>query len=157
MTVLRENKDSLMTVLDALARDPLLVWGPAHGGAAGAGKGASELGDAGEGEGEALNIGRVNLQKKGKKEDEGISASERARQIIQRVESKLTGRDFDTVSNSNPGMCKSISAAMHFLVCARCMLCIQYYPCSLSFQLKHGLAHFFRSQTICSPSPSPLR
>ena len=103
MDVLRLNKDSLITVLDALARDPLLVWGPAAekgAGAARASLGEEEIASSRDGGVDGV-AGEVRLKTRGAgqamKGEDGMTAADKAQQIISRVASKLNGTDFNTV------------------------------------------------------------
>jgi serine/threonine-protein kinase mTOR len=71
MNVLRENKDSLMAMLEAFVHDPLLSW--------------KIVGDKTGNEDED----------KSKLDDSFEYINNRALEVIERISNKLTGRDFD--------------------------------------------------------------
>ncbi|KAK0063750.1 serine/threonine-protein kinase mTOR-like isoform X1 [Biomphalaria pfeifferi] len=111
MAVLRENKESLMAVLEAFVYDPLLSWRlvDAHKTKAGGGKGGKSGGSINESHGSANGDLMENIDgtqsagatKKPEAGDPGEEVSvapevtsKKAISIVNRVRDKLTGRDF---------------------------------------------------------------
>ncbi|KAK7093536.1 serine/threonine-protein kinase mTOR-like isoform X2 [Littorina saxatilis] len=107
MEVLRQNKESLMAVLEAFVYDPLLNWRLVEAGKTKEkGKRSGSYGESQEGGGDLLES--VEAQSASKKLPEGPEMplgsinipsevmNKKAVNIIQRVRDKLTGRDFAT-------------------------------------------------------------
>lgn len=106
MRVLRDNKESITAVLEAFVHDPLINWrlihtsrrgGAAGEGAAGAaaapGAGGQRTGGGGAGAGGTNRRGGVDETHPGD-EEANEALNQRALQVIDRVQQKLTGRDF---------------------------------------------------------------
>lgn len=108
MTVLRENKESLMAVLEAFVYDPLINWRlmtpntakAEAGGGGGLGTGAGDEEEEEESRDSpksvALGAKRVGAKVVGGEDGgtDGEQLNERAITIIARISNKLTGRDF---------------------------------------------------------------
>ncbi|XP_015906953.1 serine/threonine-protein kinase mTOR [Parasteatoda tepidariorum] len=103
MKVLRDNKDSLMAVLEAFVYDPLLNWRLIDAQPKGKhSKSRSESSSSIHDQNDILEV-EVQSQADSKKTDTPIDSwynkpealNEKAVQIINRVQDKLTGRDFD--------------------------------------------------------------
>jgi len=90
MRVLRENKDSVMAVLEAFVYDPLFNWTPLPTDAAAAASASSEVLEQSKGSSSSLLFDSV-IQNEG---EDSLTINERAVTVIRRVEKKLTGRDF---------------------------------------------------------------
>ncbi|XP_035228341.1 serine/threonine-protein kinase mTOR-like [Stegodyphus dumicola] len=105
MKVLRENKDSLMAVLEAFVYDPLLNWRLIDAQPKGKhSKNRSESASSIHDQGDMLEEVDVQSQVETKTADASINDSgfsqpeamnEKAVQVVNRVRDKLTGRDFD--------------------------------------------------------------
>ncbi|KAL7421428.1 phosphatidylinositol kinase-related protein kinase tor1 [Cryptotrichosporon argae] len=89
MEVLRENRESLMAVLEAFVYDPLINWRLATTNQPG-GRAAAQ--DA-EGE-QTRRTGRADEREILNEADRPEQMNDRALQVIERVRRKLTGRDF---------------------------------------------------------------
>ncbi|SCZ93158.1 BZ3500_MvSof-1268-A1-R1_Chr6-2g08497 [Microbotryum saponariae] len=88
MRVLRENKESIIAVLEAFVHDPLINWRLVQGGRQIEGKAAADNGGVGGARrprGDETNI---------YDEDAVDQINTRAVQVVERVQQKLTGRDF---------------------------------------------------------------
>eukprot|EP00003_Mantamonas_plastica_P010783 TRINITY_DN2025_c0_g1_i1.p1 TRINITY_DN2025_c0_g1~~TRINITY_DN2025_c0_g1_i1.p1 ORF type:complete len:2240 (+),score=782.23 TRINITY_DN2025_c0_g1_i1:702-7421(+) len=109
MTVLRENKDSLMAVLEAFVHDPLLNWRLlATDDTPSDASGVNDDDDEEEGHDEEEDEESVGMtERMGTAQTRGRAASdasetavpevlnERAVEVISRISAKLSGRDFD--------------------------------------------------------------
>ncbi|RKP13354.1 hypothetical protein BJ684DRAFT_10183 [Piptocephalis cylindrospora] len=108
MRVLRENKESVMAVLEAFVHDPLINWKltrkdratarlPEDQGVDGGGNEKGEKQEAREAEMMDPRVSAMDLDatdEESSRIDEGPEANQRAVQVITRVSNKLTGRDF---------------------------------------------------------------
>jgi serine/threonine-protein kinase mTOR len=113
MKVLRTNKDSLLAIFDALAHDPLLLWGPRELDAKDADLEANKSNDiiglpveiaaVEESASEGTAATRRTTARRTRKDN--ASAADKARLIIQRVEDKLAGRDCDPVGGAHTVLC----------------------------------------------------
>jgi FKBP12-rapamycin complex-associated protein len=107
MQVLRENKESLMAVLEAFVYDPLINWrlltpnGPDKaadktGNASESESGSDEEADPEKGEtAKAAKGGAVGAANADEAEGTGEQLNERAITVIARISNKLTGRDYN--------------------------------------------------------------
>jgi serine/threonine-protein kinase mTOR len=95
MEVLRENKDSLMAMLEAFVHDPLLSWRLIGDNNENEKKEKEEI----ESDDDSEKVSRSLLSKETRRFDKSPQNKEsiniRALQIIERISNKLTGRDFD--------------------------------------------------------------
>lgn len=91
MRVLRDNKESIMAVLEAFVHDPLINWRLINSSKKGRGEGGAGGGGGGEGRGG----GRGKVEEMGPMDEEQNEAlNQRALAVVDRVQQKLTGRDF---------------------------------------------------------------
>lgn len=96
MRVLRENKESIMAVLEAFVHDPLINWRLVHGGRqVDEREGAATGRDQGVGGAQAAEGPRMRRPKEVETnlydEAQAEALNERALAVVKRVEQKLTG------------------------------------------------------------------
>ncbi|KAM0787611.1 hypothetical protein ACM66B_003678 [Microbotryomycetes sp. NB124-2] len=90
MRVLRENKESIIAVLEAFVHDPLINWRLVQGGRQVGGEGKAGVGENGPGGARRPRGDETNIY-----DDDAVDQiNNRAVQVVERVQQKLTGRDF---------------------------------------------------------------
>ncbi|GAA5903699.1 hypothetical protein JCM6882_003390 [Rhodosporidiobolus microsporus] len=95
MRVLRDSKDSILAVLEAFVHDPLINWRLVQGARQVGQHGAGGAGGGGGGENAAQGTRRPRGAETDIHDDGAVGQiNTRAVQVIERVQQKLTGRDF---------------------------------------------------------------